>query len=178
MYEHAWFALLACQLNITAGIYFLEERVFFKKLHTPYNVFRDATKLHLLCWLFNQKEWKEKEKEFEDESCILSPKISFLWERRLTASYSLLQSVTIPKNENIVAEGVLHLCFRHDSYYPTASKLTSAKSLASCLTIHNYTAPHLQLEGFHAPAAAPCLCHLQYYTSLLPLDHKHRVWTV
>lgn len=78
MCEHAWFALLACQLNITAGIYFLEERVFFKKLCTPYNVFRDAPKLHLLCWLFNQKEWKEKEKEFEDESCILSPKISFL----------------------------------------------------------------------------------------------------
>lgn len=97
------------------------------------------------------------------------------WARKL---YSYRKDIWLPaltvavydhtSNENIVAEGVPHWCLRHGSYNPTASKLTLAKSLAFCQSLHNCTAPHLQSGGLHAPASAPFLCHLQYYTSLCP----------
>lgn len=82
MYEQAWFVLSACQLNTTPEIYFLEKFVFFKKLPAIQHS-REATKLHLLCWLFNQKGGRGKERE---ESLILSLKPSFQQERHLTTS--------------------------------------------------------------------------------------------
>lgn len=165
MYEQAWFVLSACQLNTTPGISFLDKFVFFKK--TPCCIMCLEMLLNDICYAGSllRKEGRGRKGNSKGRAAFWARNIHFnrtdIWLPVFTvAVYDHID------NENTVAEGVLHWCLRHDSYCPTASKLTLAKSLAFCQSIHNCTAPHLQLGGLRAPAPAPCLCHLQYYTSL------------
>lgn len=115
--------------------------------------------LHDICYAgsLNRKEGRRKEGSLKRRAALGSQNLHFFRKDTWLPAFSVAV-YDHTNNRNIVAEDVLHWWLRHDSYYPTASKLTLSKSLTF---FSKHSQLYSSLSPFQqslAPAQAPCLC--------------------